>query len=310
MESFNAIPIFVAVAEQNGFSPAARELGISKSAVSKRISLLEDQLGVRLFHRTTRRLSLTEAGERFYEHAAQATRAAQCAEDAVGELQGEPRGLLKILVPMSFGLLHVAPLIPSFLQRYPNTRIDLVMDDSPIHLIKDGFDLAICAGDLPDSSLISRKLANIHSQVCCSPDFYKRNKHNLESPLSLRDMNCILYSHSANADFWEFYTGETQSPAFQINVSGNYQVNNSEALKEAVIKGAGIGRLPSFVAGKHLKNGELIQLFPEYRMPTKPIQAVYPERHYMPAKVKAFLDFAIQYFGDDKPYWDISPPAG
>ena len=159
MNAFGAIPVFVAVVENDGFSAASRALGISKSAVSKRINQLENHLGVRLLHRTTRKLSLTEAGERYFEHAAQALTAAGQAEDAVTELQGEPQGKLKISSPMSFGRLHVAPLIPTFMKRYPKIRIDLVMDDRNIDLVAEGFDVAIRSGDMPDSTLIARKLA-------------------------------------------------------------------------------------------------------------------------------------------------------
>ena len=169
MEEFAAIPVYVAVVEQGGFSAASRTLGVSKSAVSKRINQLEKHLGVLLLHRTTRKLSLTEAGERFYEHAAQALSAASKAEDAVTELQGEPQGKLKISSSMSFGRLHVAPLIPKFMQRYPKLQIDLVMDDRNIDLVAEGIDVAIRSGDMPDSTLIARKLAPLRQVLCASP---------------------------------------------------------------------------------------------------------------------------------------------
>lgn len=303
LDSFNAIPVFVAVAEQGGFSAAARVLGISKSAISKRITLLESQLGARLFHRNTRQLSLTEAGERFYEHAVLATRAAQQAEDAMTELQGEPRGLLKINVPMSFGRLHIAPLIPQFLARYPHTRIDLVMDDRHLDLVGQGFDLAIRAGELPDSTLIARPLASLKSVICCAPSFVTHTA--LNTPADLAQENCILYSYSSNADCWQF---TRSNETLQVNVSGNYRVNSSEALKAALIAGAGIGRLPTFVAYESLQKGELITLFSDYQLPEKMIHAVYPERSYVPAKVRAFLDFALEHFGLDDPYWDQLDP--
>ncbi len=174
MEAFGAIPVFVAVVENGGFSAAARTLGISKSAVSKRINQLEAHLGVRLLHRTTRKLSLTEAGERYFEHASQALAAAGHAEDAVTELQGEPQGQLRINAPMSFGRLHVAPLIPKFLDRCPKLQIDLVMDDRKVDLVAGGFDVAIRAGNLPASTLIARKLAPVRQVLCASPDYIDR----------------------------------------------------------------------------------------------------------------------------------------
>lgn len=307
MQDFNVIPVFVAVVEAGGFSAAAQELGISKSAVSKRITQLEDQLGVRLLHRTTRKLSLTEAGEHYFEHAVAAARAAQNAEDSVAQLQGEPRGKLKINVPMSFGLLHVAPLIPEFLKRYPKISVDMLMDDKVVDLVEQGFDVAIRAGDLPDSSLVARKLAPLHSVVCASPE-YLSQQGIPEKPADLEQHNCMLFSYSAGLNQWAF-TPVDQASKDQVQVvrvTGNYQVNSSEALKEAVLKGLGIGRLPSFVAGEYIRQGVLVNLFEDYRMPSKTVYAVFPERHYLPAKVRVFVDFAVEYFGKDVPYWDES----
>jgi len=300
VDHFNAIPYFIAVVDNKGFSPAAQALGISKSAISKRITQLEAYLGVRLLHRTTRKISLTEAGSRYYEYAAKASLEAQNAEDAVSQLQGEPQGKLKINAPMSFGLIHMAGLIPEFLLRYPKISIDLVMDDKAVDLVEHGFDVAIRNGELADSSLIARRLAPIHSIVCASPA-YLANHGRPSSPNELSAHNCLLYSYSSNKDQWQFNKKEEQ---VCIHVEGNYRVNNSEALMQAVMKGLGIGRLPSFVAGDALRDGSLINLFPEYRMPAKKVYAIYPERHYLPAKVRAFLDFSIEYFGEDFPYWD------
>ncbi len=300
MEGFGAIPVFVAVVENSGFSAAARALGISKSAVSKRINKLEAQLGVRLLHRTTRKLSLTEAGERYFEHASRALAAARQAEDAVTELQGEPQGNLKISSPMSFGRLHVAPLIPKLLQRHPKLQIDLVMDDRKVDLVAGGFDVAIRAGNLPASTLIARKLAPLRQVLCASPDYIDRYGRP-GSPAELSSHNCVLYSYSSDANEWTLI-GESGPET--VTVSGSYQVNNSEALLEALREGVGIGRLPTFVAGPDLKTGRLVKLFESYRIPEFTIYAVFPERQYLPAKVRAFLDFAIEYFGGDRPYWD------
>ncbi len=300
MEGFGAIPVFVAVVENGGFSAAARMLGISKSAVSKRINQLEVHLGVRLLHRTTRKLSLTEAGERYFEHAAQALTAAGQAEDAVTELQSEPQGKLKISSPMSFGRLHVAPLIPKLLPRYPKLQIDLVMDDRKVDLVAAGFDVAIRSGRLPDSTLIARKLAPLRQVLCASPDYIDR--HGLPgTPAELTGRNCVLFSYSSDANEWTL-NGE-DGPEIVL-VSGSYRVNNSEALLEALREGVGIGRLPTFVAGPDLKTGRLVKLFESYRIPDQTFYAVFPEREYLPAKVRAFLNFAIEYFGGDHPYWD------
>ncbi len=300
MERFGAIPVFVAVVENGGFSAAARKLEISKSAVSKRINQLEAHLGVRLLHRTTRKLSLTEAGERYFEHAAQALTAAGQAEDAVTELQSEPQGNLKISSPMSFGRLHVAPLIPKLLQRYPKLQIDLAMDDRKVDLVAAGFDVAIRSGRLPDSTLIARKLAPLRQVLCASPDYIDR--YGLpRTPAELTGRNCVLFSYSSDANEWTL-NGE-DGPEIVL-VSGSYRVNNSEALLEALREGVGIGRLPTFVAGPDLKTGRLVTLLESYRIPDRTFYAVFPEREYLPAKVRAFLNFAIEYFGGDHPYWD------
>lgn len=302
MNGFGAIPAFVAVVKGGGFSSAARTLGVSKSAVSKRINLLEQELGVRLFYRTTRKLSLTEAGERYFEHAEQALLAANMAEDAVAELQGEPRGRLKISSPMSFGRLHVAPMIPKMLKRYPKLDIELLMDDRPVDLVAEGIDIAIRTsfGGLPDSALVARKLAPLRQGVYASPDYAK--EHTLPGvPTELSEHNCILFSYSRDANLWTF---ERDGQSEVIEVSGNYRVNNSEAILTAITEGVGIGRLPTFIAGPCLKSGQLIDLFPEHHIPDHTFYAVFPERQYLPAKVRVFLEFATEYFGGDSPYWD------
>jgi len=300
MEEFAAIPVFVAVVENGGFSAASRKLGVSKSAVSKRINQLENHLGVLLLHRTTRKLSLTEAGERYYEHAAQALGAAGKAEDAVTELQGEPQGKLKVSSPMSFGRLHVAPLIPKLMQRYPKLQIDLVMDDRNIDLVAEGIDVAIRSGDMPDSTLIARNLAPLRQVLCASPGYVERYG-TPATPSELSERNCILFSYSGDANEWTLNKGDRSE---SVLVSGSYRVNNSEAILEALCEGVGIGRLPTFVAGPDLNAGNLVQILDSYHIPDHVFYAVFPERQYLPAKVRAFLDFAVEYFGGDQPYWD------
>ncbi len=301
MDGIGVIPIFVAVIENKGFSAAAEHLGITKSAVSKRITQLEQQLGAKLIHRTTRKISLTEAGEHYYVHAVKALAAARDAQDAVSQLQGEPRGKLRIHAPMSFGHLHVAPLIPDFLQRFPKISVDLVLDDKTVDLVAEGFDVAILAGDLSDSNLIARKLASGHSVVCASPDYISQHGHP-DIPQALTQHNCLQYSYSSNASRWSF---NRQGKSSTVEVSGNYQANNSEAILEALLKGFGIARLPTFIAGAHIKSGKLLNLFENYQMPHKDIHAVFIERQYMPEKVRVFLDFAIESFGGNIPYWDV-----
>ena len=298
MESFNAIPVFVTVLECGSFSAAAKKLGVSKAAVSKRVTQLEKQLGVTLLYRTTRKLSLTEAGERYFESAKRSVKHAKEAEDAVMQLQSAPQGRLRINAPMSFGRLHLAPLIPRFIQQYPDITIDLVMDDRVVDLIDGGFDVAIRAGNLPDSSLVARKLAPMHSILCASPAYLK--KHTLpQTPEDLSQHNCLCYSYSGNE--WTFILNGEPSA---IQISGNYQVNNSEALREALLQGLGIARVPTFVVGPDITSGKLITLLDEYPLASLTLYALFPERQYLPKKVRVFIDFMVMNLGSDKPYWD------
>ena len=298
MDGFSAIPVFVAVVDCGGFSSAARKLGVSKSAVSKRITQLEDKLGVRLLYRTTRKLSLTEAGEHYYENAVKALAYAGEAEDAVTQLQQTPQGRLRINTPMSFGRLHIAPLIPQFLERYPNIQVDMVMDDRVVDLVESGFDCAIRGGDLPDSTLIARKLAPLRLVLCASPKYLAQHEMP-QTPSDLVDHDCLLFSYSTSE--WPFSAaGKTETVA----VSGSYRANNSEALREAVLQGMGISRIPAFVVGPDIRAGRLVEVLADYQMPVKALYALFPRRQHLPAKVRVFIDFVVERLGGELPYWD------
>jgi len=300
MTEIGAIPVFVAVAENQGFAAAARKLGITKSAVSKRMGALEAHLGVQLFHRSTRSISLTEAGETYLEHAVHALGYAQEAEDAVAALQGEPVGHLKLSVPMSFGQLHVAPAIGEFLKMYPSLSVELSMDDRFIDLVDSGMDLAIRAGTLPDSALIAKKLTPIHSVIVASPDYLEQFGIP-QTPQDLLEHDCLHYSYSRDPLEWKFLG---RDGAVTVRTKGRFQVNNSEALCTTIIDGLGIGRLPTFIAGAHLAAGRLQRVLPDFPMPEQALFAVFPERRHIPTKVRAFVDFFASHVGHRSPYWD------
>ncbi len=300
MGGISSIPVFVAVVENSGFAAAARKLGVSKSAVSKRITQLEARLGAQLLHRSTRKLSLTEAGERYFAHAIEALSAAREAEDAVLELQGEPKGRLKINAPMSFGRLHVAPLVADFMLHHSKIEIDMIMDDRVVDLIEGGFDMAIRAGTLPDSALVARKLAPCRNVLCAAPSYLER-RGIPDEPRDLTDHNCLHYAYFSDFHEWTFIGA--QEP-IKVQTNGSYQVNNSEALLEAVIGGLGIGRLPTFIAGPPIATGRLVHLLKDYRMLEQTIYAIFPERRHLPLKVRAFVDYLLQQFGGTQPYWD------
>jgi DNA-binding transcriptional LysR family regulator len=300
-DNFAAIPVFVAVVECESFSAAARRLGITKSAVSKRISQLESSLGVQLLQRTTRSLSLTEAGEQYFGYARNACLVAQEGEDAVTRLQGQPQGSLRISVPMVFGRLHVAPLIAHFLATYPEIEINMMMDDQLVDLVEGGYDLAIRIGRLADSSLIARRIAPCHSLLCATPSYLAR----CGTPTDLEQLaqhNCLFYSYFRGGSEWQF---EGPAGAVRFQPRGNYQVNNSEALREALLGGLGICQMPTFIVGDDIAQGRLVEVLPAYKLPEHAIYAVYPQRKYLPAKVLAFVDFLLAQLGGERPYWDV-----
>ena len=300
MRNISTLPVFVSVIEQGSFSKAAEKLGLTKSAVSKRITELESQLGVKLLHRTTRKLSLTEAGERYFENALVALRAAQEAEDAATELQNVPKGILRVSALMSFGRLHLAPMIPAFLKQYPRIELHMTMNDGGADMIAEGFDVAVRVGDYRKTVSTAKKIAPLHSVICASPAYIA--EHGLPaSPAALTHHNCILYTYHTVVNEWVFFrAGETKT----VRVSGNYQVNNSEALRESLVQGLGVGRLPTFIAGEDIKAGRLIPLLDQYVMPHKTLYAVFPEKQYLPEKVRVFLQFVIQNLGGEHPHWD------
>lgn len=300
MTQISAIPVFIAIIEYGSFSKAADRLGITKSAVSKRISALEAQLGVKLLHRSTRKLSLTEAGKSYYQHASQALHFAREAEYAATKLQHVPQGTLRISCPVSFGHLHIAPLIPKFLQQYPQIKLHMDMSDVHADIINEELDIALLAGSLPDSSLIARKITSLNSVLCASREYLERQGTPKE-PSDLINHNCILYTYHTVVNEWGFIQ-ETEEEI--VRVTGNYQVNNSEALRKSLLQGLGIGRLPTFIAGTDIKNGDLVAVLDNYKMPHKVLYAVFPERQYMPEKVRVFVDYLIGNFDRDHPSWD------
>lgn len=298
--TFSTIPIFVAVVECGSFSLAAEKLGVTKSAISKRVTQLEDELGIRLLNRTTRKLSLTEAGKRYYDHVSQALALAQQGMDAVTELQGEPKGKLKITAPMSFGVLYIAPIIAEFLEQFPKVTIDLQLEDQMVDLIEGEFDLAIRIGNLPISNLVAKRLVNCKSVLCASPEYIKRNG-SPQKPSDLIGHNCLVYSYFRGGSEWTF---EQQHNEFKVIPKGNFIVNNSEAIRRALIEGLGVGQLPTFLVSKDILSGKLQPIMTPYSLPEHAIYAVFPERKHLPHKVRAFMEFVADKLGRDKPIWD------
>jgi DNA-binding transcriptional LysR family regulator len=302
MDVFSAIPVFVAVVECGSFSLAAEKLGVTKSAVSKRISQLEAKLGIQLLQRTTRSLSLTEAGEQYFDYARNALTIANEGEDAISMLQEQPQGILRLNVPMVFGRLHIAPMIPKFLQDNPKIKVEMMMDDKVVDLISGSFDIAIRIGKLPDSSLIAKRIAPCHSVLCASPDYLKKHGTPI-TPSDLAHHNCLSYSYFQAGSEWRF---KGQEGMISVVPKGNYCVNNSEALFEGLLAGLGVCQMPTFIVGSAIEQGKLISLMPHYELPKHAIYAMLPERKHIPAKISIFLTYLKTYIDERSASWDLN----
>lgn len=273
----------------------------SKSAVSRTVSALETELGVRLFHRTTRSLTLTEAGRGYFERAIRVLTDLEEANLAVSQLQSAPRGRLRVSAPMSFGFLHLAPALPDFLARYPEVTVDLSMNDRFVDLIDEGFDVAVRIGAMEDSSLIAHKLAPIRRVVCASPAYLKARGLPL-SPDDLKGHQCLFNSNIALSQEWRFTTPDGKS--WPVEVKGRLSANNGDVLRVAALKSLGLVNIPTFIVGGDLKAGTLVSVLHEFITQDVAMHAVYPHSRHLSPKVRAFVDFLADRFGP-RPYWDL-----
>jgi len=300
LEHLTAMAVFARVVEAGSFSKAAQELGLSKSAVSKQVGRLEDRLGVRLLNRTTRRLSLTEAGTAFYAGCRQLVADAEAAEDAVSHLATAPRGTLRVNAPMSFGLAHVAPAMPEFLRRYPELSVDLQLNDRTVNLVEEGYDMAVRVGRLPDSSLIAKRLAPMRRALVAAPDYLDR-RGRPGHPGDLVEHDCLIYSYLASGREWRFHGPEGEA---RVPLKGRLEANNGDALCAAARGGAGLALLPTFICGDDLRAGRLECVLPEWTDDGgAAIHAVFPASRNLSPKVRVFVDFLAERFGPE-PYWD------
>ena len=300
MENLADIAVFVRVVERGSFTLAADDLGVSRAVVSKYLSRLESRLGARLLHRTTRRLSLTEAGAALFEASRGALERIDEAQEAVAQLQSAPRGRLRVSAPMSFGILHLGPAIADFSRKHPEISLDLRLDDRFVNLVEEGFDVAIRIGQLRDSSLVARKLAHTRSIACASPD-YLAQQGEPETPEDLAAHDCLVYSYLSTANVWRF-TGP-DGREIPVAVSGAYRVNNGIVLAEAAVAGRGILMAPTFYTAHYVRAGKLKPILTRYGLPELGIHAVYAQRAHVPPKVRAFVDFFARRFGP-KPVWE------
>lgn len=285
--------IFYHLIEQGSFSAAARHMSLTKSVVSKRIAKLEQELGVQLLYRTTRTLTLTEAGRAFFTHAKAVYQAVATAEESIVGLGKNLSGNIKVSVPTISGELILPQVINEFNQKYPDINIDMDLDNRFVDIVNERFDLTIRTGVLPDSSLIARKLVDANWIVCASPQYLA--KHGIpKQPQALDKHNCLVYSYQeTGAREWAFKEGDE---VYQITVDGNLCTNNSSVLRNVALLGQGIIYVPRVLVYEDLKQGRLIQLFKDETAKCLGIYAVYPYTRQQPEKIKIFIDHLYTSF--------------
>lgn len=299
MQSLTDIAVFVKVVELSSFTAAAEALESSQPVVSKAVTRLEEKLGARLLNRTTRRLSLTEAGAELFRRSVRALEEIENAELEVARFQTEPRGALRVSAPMSFSILHLGPVVHSFLERFPGVSVELDLNDAQVDLVKDGVDLAIRIGRLQDSSLIARKIAPCRQVLCASPAYLEK-RGAPERPEDLLEHNCIVYTLLSAPREWRFTSPDGE--AFVVPVNGSMHSNNGLVNRAAAIAGAGIVLLPTFYIGDELRAGTLQPILCKFRPQEIAMHAVYPERRNLMPKVRAFVDHLAATFGPEPPW--------
>ncbi len=294
LPDFEALAIFAKVVELRSFAAAASELGLSKATVSKAVSRLEERLGARLFNRTSRRLALTDAGQKLSARAQRLLADGEAAENEALAQSTSPRGLVRLAVPMTFGVKAVAPILPEFLRSYPDLAIDLHLSDAMVDLIGEGFDAALRIARLPDSSLIARRLCAVPRHTVAAPSYLKQHGRPTH-PMHLAQHKCFGYAYLSTADVWHYSNAKGEQVS--VRPAGPLRVNNGEALLPAVIAGLGIADLPDFIAGDAIRSGKVQPVLDGWSQPEGAVHLVTPPGGPRPARVEALGDFLAAHFG-------------
>jgi len=289
---FEGISVFVGVVNSGSFTAAARIMGHSTSYVSKEITRLEKRLGSRLLNRTTRTISLTDAGKAYFERCNQIVIDAENAENSIGQLQESPRGLLKVSVPVSFGLRYLRDDLPKFMKRFPDVQLEVEFNDRIIDVVSEGYDIVIRIGTIKDSNLVARRFATSQGVVVASPDYLSVNGHpnNLED---LKNHSFISYSLSQTPTIWNFNKGGIVT---NINITPRVICNSAELELSMALQSVGITRLPFYCCEQEIKKGTLKVILEEYEQPEFGVYVVYPHRQYLSAKVRVFVDYMVNRF--------------
>lgn len=291
LDDLLAMAAYAHVVEAKSFTAAAAKLGLSKSVVSSRLSELEARLGVRLLHRTTRKLSLTTEGARLYERCARILRSAEEAVEVIADVGTLPQGLLRVTAPIGFGLLQLAELLPPFSERYPDVRLDVSLSDRILDIAAEGFDIAIrVASRLRESNLVARRLGTDRNILCSAPSYLARRPAP-RAPYDLAQHNCLQLFSVRQSYEWSF---QTPGEPLVVPVSGNLNIDNVVAMRTALLGGHGIAVMPQSVVAADLKRGRLVALLPNHPMQEMGVYAVHVHGRHVPAKVRVFLDFLIE----------------
>jgi DNA-binding transcriptional LysR family regulator len=300
---FADIWAFVRVVELGTFSEAARQMGSTKATVSKQVARLERSLKTKLLHRSTRRISLTEAGLEIYQHAARMLDEAKAIEAKVDGLQKGPSGTLRVSTSMALGNTQIAALLPEFMERYPDVRVALSLSDRYVDLIDEGFDVALrLAAGVTMMSAVARPIAPLNYVLAASPAYTSR----YGTPCSiedLRDHRCLTFGEAGPASTWSF---DNRGEITNIKVASALAINSSQGLRNAVLDGAGIALLPTFVVGEDIRTGDAIHILPAVTpigMFGSHLYAVYLQNKFLPQKVRVFIDYLVEKIGE-RPYWD------
>jgi DNA-binding transcriptional LysR family regulator len=280
------VRIFVATVDARSFTAAAKRLALSKQFVSRRVMALEEALGVQLLIRNTRKLAVTELGQEFYERAKRILSEVEDAEQAMSLRRAGPRGLLRVSAPMSFGMMHLSPLVANFLREHGDVRFDMELSDRTVDVVGEGFDMAIRIGTLPDSTLIAQKLVDVRMVACCSPG-YVRRRGAPRHPAELARHSCLLYGHGGVVS-WDFVV-DGVSKGFEVE--GPLRANNGELIRDAAVAGLGIVRLPDFIVAEALGGGQLVTVLEEFLPMAVTVYAVYPQHRQSSVAVRAFVEF-------------------
>ncbi len=298
MDRFLEMKVFAAVVDAGSFTAGADVLGMSKAAVSRHVAELEERLGVRLLHRTTRRLSPTTEGEIFHARCRELLGNLDEAEAEISSRVGEATGLLKLNVPVTFGLMHLAPLWPAFMAQHPRLALDITLSDRVADLVEEGYDAAVRIAQLGPSSLISRRLASTRMVVCASPDYLARRGEPVH-PQDLLRHDVISYSLSASGANWSFSGPDGE---VTVKVAPRVRTNSGDTCRAAALQHQGIILQPTFIVGQDLAQGTLREILPGYRSGELGIHAVYPSRKFVSPKLRLLIDFLVDAFAD--PPWD------